>query len=188
MDRTFLFRELKGCEVKMVRIGLLFIFSLVCTTVAAADSVLNVAITSTGPFLGGSETAVSLTFDWDPTTNVLSDFNLQTVGPLTFSGTPTGIFLDGDAISDITFLDSAGDALQFDYNENTSFNLQPIVGNDQPSLFDIACTPNPVCTDGQVGIIFFHGETVIAKTAEAQTAELLLLGFLTLIVVTYRRQ
>jgi hypothetical protein len=172
----------------MLRTALLFLLSLGFATVAAADSVLNVAITSTGPFFGGSETAVSLTFDWDTTTNALSDFNLQTVGPLTFSGTPSGIFFDGNAISDITFLDSAGDALQFDYNGNTSFNLQPAIGNDQPSLFDIACTPNPVCTDGEVGIVFFHGETVISNVAEPQTAELLLLGLLTLSVVVYRKQ
>jgi hypothetical protein len=173
-----------------VKRALLFLaISSAFPSAASADSILKVAITNSGSFSSGSETAVSLTFNWDPNTNVLSDFDLQTSGPLVFSQNPSSVLFEGHAIAGMTFLDLAGDGLQFNYDDNTSFSLQPVIGNDQPGLFDIDCTPNPVCTDnGQAGIIFFHGQTVITQVAEPQPAELLLFGFLALGVGAFFRR
>jgi hypothetical protein len=160
----------------------LLLLSLFAVT-AKADTLLDVTASTTGPFTGGSETSASLTFVWDTTTNVLSDFNLQTIGPLVFSDTPSAVLFAGGAIADINFSDAAGDLLQFDWEGNTSFPLQPTVGNNQPSVFDLDCASGAageVCSGGAGNPLlnFAHGQTVIKNVPEPQANELFIFGLL----------
>jgi hypothetical protein len=165
-------------------LALLFIF--VTAAAAKADTVVNVRVepTTFGLFSehSGDET-IGVTFAWDTTTNVLSNFVVTQSGPipaLTFSFVSFG----SSFINQINFSDPQGDVFSVFREESGLANIGNTPGTYSPLGLDFICKQSG-CTEGEF-INFGTAVVTGTSTPAAEPGTLVLLGICFLGLLTHK--
>ena len=148
-----------------------------------ADSIVSVQLLPvTFPILislpggGGIPTTetIGVTFDWNTTTQTLSNFVVTSSGPLTgYLNTPPFVLFDGSgSIELIDFFDSQGGIFQLDYFIH-SFPPLPGTPGTYVTDLDLICSPQENCANDH----FALGTATVTATPEPATFALLTVGF-----------
>jgi hypothetical protein len=168
----------------MKRFAVMVILAFCLASVAKADSFVSVVIAPTTfsnlqAFINGQlvtvDETVGVSFNWDTTTQTLSDFAVTAVGPFGegLSNIPTAIiFKSSGGLSLLNFSNGQGD--QFQMNSGIHGGLippiPPVPGVYSADL-DFFC---PQCVSG--GDNFKIGTATVSSTAISEPGTLVLLG------------